>query len=85
MYFIGTIMHPQLSNFYYSRNVKITIISNMVQQIKLVFFFLLSPWNNWQLQSVLNKYHKIPKVSPSKYKPPELVMQKPFVKSPLQI
>ena len=39
MYFIGTIMHPQLSNFYYSRNVKITIISNMVQQIKLVFFF----------------------------------------------
>ena len=30
-------------------------------------------------------YRKIPKISPSKYKPPKLVTQKPSVKSPLQI
>ena len=30
-------------------------------------------------------YRKIPKISPSKYKPPKPVMQKPSVKSPLQI
>ena len=31
------------------------------------------------------KYRKILKISPSKFKPPKLVMQKPSVKSPLQI
>ena len=31
------------------------------------------------------KYRKIPKISPSKFKPPKLVTQKPSVKSPLQI
>ena len=31
------------------------------------------------------KYRKILKISPSKFKPPKLVTQKPSVKSPLQI
>ena len=31
------------------------------------------------------KYRKIPKISPSKFKPPKLVTQKPSIKSPLQI
>ena len=31
------------------------------------------------------RYRKIPKISPSKYKPPKPVTQKPFVKSPLQM
>ena len=31
------------------------------------------------------KYRKIPKISPSKYKPPKPVAQKPSVKSSLQI
>ena len=31
------------------------------------------------------KYCKIPKISPAKYKPPKPVMQKPSIKSPLQI
>ena len=30
------------------------------------------------------QYRKIPKISPSKYKPPKLVTQKPSLKSPLQ-
>ena len=30
-------------------------------------------------------YRKIPKINPSKYKPPKLVTQKPSVKLPLQI
>ena len=31
------------------------------------------------------KYRKIPKISPSKYKPPKPVTQRPSIKSPLQI
>ena len=42
----------------------------------LVFFFLLNPWHYWPLQSVLNKYHKILKISPPKYQPPKSVTQK---------
>ena len=36
-------------------------------------------------REVEEKYHKIPKISPSKYKPPKFVTQKPSVKSLLQI
>ena len=58
--------------------------SNLNVKRRNMLFFTVNRQKR-RLTLTIKKFRKIPKISPSKYKPPKLVTQKTLVKSRLQI